>query len=62
MDVLSSGLVIVGAYENKVRRTLFGMVEVLGSKELRLPRSSTIFVQLFVEKIKLDRVCSQGSF
>ena len=57
MEVLSSGLVIVGAYDDKIRRTLFGMVKEVDSKELAKAAGelNRFLFRLFVEELKLDK-------
>jgi len=57
MEVLSSGLVIVGAYDDKVRRTLFGMVKEVDPKELARAAGelNRFLFRLFVEELKLDK-------
>lgn len=57
MEVLSSGLVIVGAYDDKIRRTLFGIVKDVDSKELAKAAGelNRFLFRLFVEELKLDK-------
>lgn len=57
MEVLSSGLVIVGAYDDKIRRTLFSMVKEVDSKELAKAAGelNRFLFRLFVEELKLGK-------
>lgn len=57
MNVLNSGLIIVGAYDDKIRRTLFGMVKDVDSKELAKAAGNLnrFLFKLLVEELRLDK-------